>query len=386
MDVYIRPARKKNGDRYYEYILAYVDDILSISETPEVSQGSLRSVFKLKNNKIAIPDMYLGMSLKHRSVVAGTGKEKCWSLCSDKYVSAAIKNVKDMRRKKDKSATLPKKCVTPFVSNYHPNEDVSDELDSDGIRDFQALIGILRWATKLGRLDVLLETALLSQHLASPRIGHLEQAYHIFGYLDQKSKRSLYMDPTHPNIAEQTFTQYDWGEFYCGVEEPIPSNAPEALGKAVSTHCFVDANHAGDKTTRRSQTGILIFINMAPIMWFSKKQNAVETSTFGSEFTAMRTAVEMIRGLRYKLRMFGVPIEGPTNIFTDNEAVFKNASIPHSVLSKKQHSISYHMCREAVADSTIRVGKEDTETNLADPFTKVMVAPKREPIFDRYMY
>ena len=75
------------------------------------------------------------------------------------------------------------------------------------------------------------------------------------------------------------------------------------------THCFVDANHAGDKTTRRLMTGILIFCNRAPTIWHSKQQNGVETSSFGSEFTAMKNAVELITVLRYKLRMFGVPID-----------------------------------------------------------------------------
>ena len=47
----------------------------------------------------------------------------------------------------------------------------------------------------------------------------------------------------------------------------------------------------------------------------------VEMSTFGSEITAMNNAVELIEALRYKLQMFGVPIEGPTNIYRDNEDV-----------------------------------------------------------------
>ena len=107
---------------------------------------------------------------------------------------------------------------------------------------------------------------------------------------------------------------------------------PEPRGKTVTTHYFDDANHAIDKVTRRSQTGILIFINQAPIMWHSKQQNSVETSTFGSEFTALKNAVELVTALRYKLRMFGVPIAGPTDMFCDNKAVYKNASQPASVL------------------------------------------------------
>jgi len=98
---------------------------------------------------------------------------------------------------------------------------------------------------------------------------------------------------------------------------------PEPRGNAVETHCFVDARHASERFQRRCQTGILIFINKAPIIFYSKRQNSVETSTFGAEFTACRQAVELLRGLRYKLRMFGVPIDGATCMYCDNEAVYK---------------------------------------------------------------
>ena len=63
------------------------------------------------------------------------------------------------------------------------------------------------------------------------------------------------------------------------------------------------------------------------------------------EFTAMKNSVYMIATLRYKLSMFGVPIYGTTDIFCDNEAVYKNASTPESQLKKKYHIISYHMSR-----------------------------------------
>ena len=96
---------------------------------------------------------------------------------------------------------------------------------------------------------------------------------------------------------------------------------PKTCGNSVSTHCFVDANHAGNKVNRRSQTGILIFVNKAPIIALSKQQNTVKTSTFGSEFTALKNVVELVEALQFKLRIFGVPIEGPTNVFCDNELV-----------------------------------------------------------------
>ena len=106
----------------------------------------------------------------------------------------------------------------------------------------------------------------------------------------------------------------------------------------MSTHCFVDADLAGNLIYRISQTGALIFFNSYPVIWHSKRQNSVESSTFGSDVMELKNAIELIEVLCYKLRMFGVPIEGPTNIFCDNEAVYKNCSIPESTLRKKHHS------------------------------------------------
>ena len=154
----------------------------------------------------------------------------------------------------------------------------------------------------------------------------------------------------------------------------------------MTTHCFVDADHAADKISRKSHTGILIFGNKAPLIAYSKKQNGVQGSTFGSEFIAMRQAVELVQALRYKLRQFGVPIDGPTNMFCDNEAVYKNVAHPDSTLRKKHHSVAFHQCREAVASGMIRVAKENTETNLADLFTKPLSSTRREKLLDGFMY
>ena len=273
-----------------------------------------------------------------------------------------------------------------MTAGYRPERDVSAELTSEGIQRYQELIGVLRWAAELGRIDILLETAMLSTYMALPRKGHMEQVYHVFGYLKTHSKHRLFFDPRHPDIDERAFSSYEWYDFYHDAREQVPNNMPPPRGHSVSTHCFVDADHASNTVTCQSQTGILIFLNRAPIVWYSKRQNTMETSTFGSEFIAMRTAVEHIEALHYKLRMFGIPIEGPTNVFCDNEAVFKNTTIPESTLKKKHNSICYHRCREVVAAKVMRVAKEGTLTNLADLFTKPLVQSVREGLLDRFTY
>ena len=134
-------------------------------------------------------------------------------------------------------------------------------------------------------------------------------------------------------ISEDRFQKFDWEDFYPDACEPIPLDMPIPRGKSLLTHCFIDANHAGDNTTRISVTGILIFCNRAPIICHRKRQNGVETSTFGSEFTDMKNYVYLMAALLYKLSMFGVPIDGSTDIFCENEAVYKNASTLESRLS-----------------------------------------------------
>jgi hypothetical protein len=175
----------------------------------------------------------------------------------------------------------------------------------------------------------------------------------------------MVFDPTYPEIDETRFQAQDWSNAYGNVKEAIPLNAPEPLGKAVVLQCYVDANHAADKLTRRSQTGILIFLNMAPITWLSKRQNSVETSTFGSEFCVCKVATEMYRGLCYKLRMMGIPLDGPGYMYCDNNSVVCSTTMPESTLKKKSNSIAkYHCVREAVAMGEIIITYEPTETNI----------------------
>ena len=117
---------------------------------------------------------------------------------------------------------------------------------------------------------------------------------------------------------------------------------PELRGLRFTMHANVDADHASDTMTRRSRMGFLVYLNCAPIYWWSKKQNSIESSSFGSEFIAMKQCCEYVRGLRYKLRMMGISCEDPTFIYGDHQLVLANTNIPDSTLKKKSQSIAYH--------------------------------------------
>ena len=92
---------------------------------------------------------------------------------------------------------------------------------------------------------------------------------------------------------------------------------PEALGKYVVIKADVDANHAGNVANRRSHSGIIVYVNNALIIWYSKRQTKFEASSFGSIVFSLRIAKYIIEALRYKLRCFGILVEGPAEVFCD---------------------------------------------------------------------
>ena len=161
----------------------------------------------------------------------------------------------------------------------------------------------------------------------------------------------------------------------------IITEMPRPRGRMVKITSFVDASNAANKVNRRSHTGYVIFINRAPIIWYSKRQNTVESSTFTSEFIALNACMERIVGIRFKLRMFGIPIDGASDILCHNQSVVNNSSKFESTLNKKHASIAYHAVRWSVAAGIIRVGKVHKDDNLTDTFTKRLSANKRDDLF-----
>ena len=178
---------------------------------------------------------------------------------------------------------------------------------------------------EIGRIDIATECSLLSSNLAYPREGHFKCALHMMGCLKWKHNSRLFFDPTYPDIDFDTFdVGAEWKEFYGDMTEDIPPNSPDPRGKSVDLRMWADSDHAVDKVTRRSRTGYFIFLNTALINWLSKKQATIEGSVFGAEFVAMKTGVEALRGIRYKLRIMGVPLTGPTYVYGDNMSVIYN--------------------------------------------------------------
>ena len=269
---------------------------------------------------------------------------------------------------------LPKEYHAPMEKGDQPELDESELCSPEDIRKFQSLIGAVQWTISLCRFDVVHAVMSLGRFRTAPRVGHLERLKRLCGYLRKRAHGAIRFRtgiPNHEGTYGAEPVKYDWMETVYGTPvEEIDPRAPTPKGNKVRTTTFCDANLMHDVVTGRSASGIQDFLNQTPIDWFGKRQNQVETATYGSEFMVARQAVERLIDLRHTLRSFGVPLDGPAWMFGDNKSVVTSSTIPHSTLSKRWNALSYHRVREAVAAGWLRFEHMPGTENPADIFTK----------------
>jgi hypothetical protein len=268
-----------DGVSYWAYILIYVDDILCVHHDPGSPLATLDEYFKMKEGSIQVPTFYLGAKLKNTVLPNGV---VAWGTSSSKYVQSAVQNVKEYLAALPGDQMLVKKASGPFAGEYKPELDENPELDPTRANFYQSQIGILRWCIELGRIDIITEVSMLSTYLCLPREGYLEAVFRVFAYLGLHHNARVVFDPTYPAVDMGTFIMTDWKSMYGDVKEMIPPGAPIPRGKEVELSLFVDSDHAGEQFTRRSRTVFVIYLNMAPIVWFYKRQPTVESSVFGA--------------------------------------------------------------------------------------------------------
>ena len=190
-------------------------------------------------------------------------------------------------------------------------------------------------------------------------------------------KGKILFDTRHLTLPEvEFFDGSNWRQTYGDIKEEMPPNAPEPKMKPVKITIYFDASHACDMITRRSVIGIIVFINGTPIRWYAKKQNTVESSTYGSELVAGRIAVEMAIEFRYIFRMLGAKIDGPVQLLGDNRGMIQSSGLMSSQLKKKHNAIAWNRIREATAMSIVKLGFIRSENNYADICTKALNGPK----------
>ena len=344
---------------HYEYIATYVDDIIIVSKKPDEYMKKIKEVFPIRNEAM-MPSYYLGNNLI-------MNRNKTMKVSSEKYINEVL------RKYQDKHGPIREEKV-PASHNDHPEEDDSPLLNDEGTTQFQSIIGICQWLSTSCRMDITFAVSSLSRFCAHPREGHLKRAIKILGYLKKFPKRGYMIDPNELNLGiDYSEIKPDFGNQYKDFREEIDDKLPIEKMKELPITILCDSNHGHDKRTGKSITGLIVFVGRTPIYWCSKRQGAVQTSTFGAEFVALKKAVEEAVTTRYWLRSMGVKVSKPTIIYGDNLSAITNATTPGSALSKKYLALSYHYCREHFSAGVVSIRKIDGKANHADPFTKALV-------------
>ena len=169
----------------------------------------------------------------------------------------------------------------------------------------------------------------INRYSAAARVGHFAAATRIFKYLHKFPSKWLTMDASEhvpPGPLEPVGDgSVNWKEYYPNAYEEIDSKFPSKRSgiKPLSTTVYFDSNWAHDEVTRRSVSGCITFIGNTPVVYFSKRQKSIATSTYSAELIAAKMGAEEAVSIRYMLRAFGVPVEGPTIIAGDNLGTLK---------------------------------------------------------------
>ena len=361
-DVWMRDK----GD-HYEYVVVYVDDLLYAGRNAEQYWKDVKSMgYKLKG--VGPPTYHLGATFE-RVKEPGTDKTvMTWGPV--RYIQKILDQYERMFGEKVSGS---RKIHAPLEPGDHPELDTSELCNEDEKAKYLSLVGSLQWALSLGRIDIGTATMTMSRFRVSPRKGHLERLKRIYKYLKHFKNTSIKFNTEIPDYSyfDNLWKQPEWGDFY-GDGEGIYDDPklPSPKGNPIVMTTYVDANLLHDYITGRSCTGIIHLFNKTVMDWFSKLQSNVETATYGSEFTALRTAVDQIHDLRYSARALGVPIIGPTYLFGDNLSTIISSTKSDGKIAKRWNILSFHRVREAVAHGIVRPFHIDGKDNPADVLSK----------------
>ena len=157
-------------DDHYEYAVVYVDDLEIAAKDPQsiVQELETKYGFSLKGT---------GPTSYHLGIDYFRDSNGVLCMAPKKYIDKMIDAYERMFGSK------PRQVSSPLEHGDHPEIDDSEELDLEGIKKYQSLIGSLQWVVQIGRFDVSTAVMTLSSFRANPRLGHLNRCKRIYGYL-----------------------------------------------------------------------------------------------------------------------------------------------------------------------------------------------------------
>ncbi len=258
-----------------------MDDFLIVAKDAWHYMKELQKVYTIKDPKH--PELYLG------ALYAGDPSTN-WTITAKTYNKEAIEQIERRVGPKVRGEKLPMK------PGDHPEEDDSPILSNEQHRLYQSMIGMLQWTVSIGRIDICCAVSSMSRFCVSPREGHLDRVFRIFGHLKKYPNKAIGIVDReliiNKELLEDRTTNYGFEDFYAYAYEELDERFPKQIGTELPISIFFDSDHGHDRVTGNSISGVVVIVGCTPITWKSRRQGAIATSTYGAEFSAMKLATE----------------------------------------------------------------------------------------------
>ena len=305
-------------------IAAYVDDLLFIAKNQKAIDDIKEQLDKRFNFKHLGPlKTYLGMQ------VVRNLENKTIQVNQSTYTKQLLTQLGMANCSSVKS---------PMEQARLPSPPDGFQATSDETSAYQSLVGALNWLSIMTRPDITYAVSKLGRHLANPMPAHMTAAKRVLRYLSGTIDHGLFFGPGP----------------YDGLEG------------------FSDASYCDDFDTSRSTEGYIFKLFNGPIVWHSKLQELVATSTCESEYMAACSACKQAIYLSAMIQGLGFG-EGntPVSLNVDNQAAMKLATNPINHSATKHIRMRFHFVRQTVSETKeIKMRWVDTNGQAADPFTK----------------
>ena len=237
-----------------------------------------------------------------------------------------------------------KSVDTPIDPNHQLSKEQCPTNEEERIKmydyPYAQLVGSLMYLAICTRPDISFAVGKLGQFSSNPGIAHWKATQHLLRYLQGTKSYKLTYAPD--SSQTELFTSY------------------------------TDADFAGDRSTRRSTSGMVIKVGTGAVSWSSKLQGIVTLSTTEAEYVAAVTAGQEVIWLRYLLTELGYKFTGPSTLFLDNNSAVQVAKNPEHHGRIKHLDLRLYWLRDQVNLGAIRIVHLRTDDMPADLMTKAL--------------
>jgi len=335
--IYVKDKETDNKEIGPTFILLYVDDLLISCSSPETLKRIKKALLK-------------------RYKIKDNGEVRCF---------LGIKIIRDWQRKKiflSQPTHVDRVIATSGVENEYPvavpllqsvkltqegNRVKKGELSADNKTLYRSLLGQLLHLSRCTRPDIALAVGRFARYNQDPAPDHLEGLTGVVRYL--KGSKGLVL-----TLGEAR------------------------TDKRIDLVGYSDADLAAEPDQRRSTTGYAFQAFGGLISWKSKLQQTVATSTTESEYQGITTAAKESQYLRQVLEGIGLPVQGPTALWGDNQAAIALVKNPGHRDRTKHFATALRYVQQLQERGLIDVNFVPSALMIADIFTKPLPRPKFE--------